>query len=163
MKKLLKPQKNVLQLVVERNSKSTTNNDTGQAFSHEESGDSSYSDSKRSSVALSSSSTPTYKRRGYTVPETLTQRSSSESHQYLSTLVHVLLPCSGPERESKASGYPIPQMQASARDHEPSTQPVTERASYSSSRYTHIACLSGHALTWLSLLQGFLLPRSCRN
>lgn len=77
VKKLLKPHKNVLQLTVERNSKSRaeTNDDTGQVFMQEWS-EGSYGSCKRG-VTLSSSSTPTYKRRNHVVPETLTQVSPS--------------------------------------------------------------------------------------
>ena len=81
VKKLLKPHKNILQLVVERNGRNhmDTNNDTGQVvFMQEEWSDDTHGGSKCSSVALSSSSTPTYKRRSHVVPETLTQVSQSE-------------------------------------------------------------------------------------
>ena len=83
VKKLLKPHKNILQLVVERNGRNNTNNDTGQSmFMQEEWSDDTFGSSKRSSVALSSSSTPTYKRRNHVVPETLTQASQSECYEF---------------------------------------------------------------------------------
>lgn len=126
VKKLLKPQKNVLQLVVERNGKnaSSTNHQTGQTMLvQDEWSEESYggSGSKGSSVALSSNSTPTYKRRNNVVPETLTQISHS------------------PEMESKATGYSVTEKQEQDREREREcehgTQPVKERESYSSSRY----------------------------
>jgi chromosome segregation ATPase len=117
VKKLLKPQKGVLQLIVERsgrNMPSGMRNETGQSMMQDEwSEDSLASSSKRSSVALSSNSTPTYIRKTYVPPETLTQRSPS------------------PERESKATGYAAAEKQEHERH---SMQPVQKRGSYSSSR-----------------------------
>ena len=108
VKKLLKPHKNVLQLLVERNGKNmagSTNHHTGQSMMlaaqdewSEESVGGGGGGSKRSSVALSSNSTPTYKRRSHVLPETLTQNSPGErrgtayahsrtGHHYVTTRV----------------------------------------------------------------------------
>ncbi|CAI8046659.1 Disks large homolog 2 [Geodia barretti] len=116
VKKLLKPHKGVLQLIVERSGSNTASrmrNETGQSMMQEEWSEDSLGSSKRSSVALSSNSTPTYIRKTYAPPETLTQRSPS------------------PERESKATGYAAAEKQEHERH---SMQPVKERGSYSSSR-----------------------------
>jgi hypothetical protein len=80
VKKLLKPHKGVLQLIVERSGSNTASrmrNETGQSMMQEEWSEDSLGSSKRSSVALSSNSTPTYIRKTYAPPETLTQRSPS--------------------------------------------------------------------------------------
>jgi hypothetical protein len=127
VKKLLKPHKNILQLVVERNGRNhmDTNNDTGQVvFMQEEWSDDTHGGSKCSSVALSSSSTPTYKRRSHVVPETLTQVSQS------------------PDMESKATGYSSSEKEERERCH--GTQPVKERESYSSSRDSYSQELAGN-------------------
>ena len=63
-------------------------------FMQEEWSDDTYGSSKRSSVALSSSSMPTYmyKRRNHVVPETLTQASQSECYEFCMRLPLLLLP-----------------------------------------------------------------------
>ena len=147
VKKLLKPQRNVLQLVVERNSRnsSSTNHHTGQSMLvQDEWSEESYG-SKRSSVALSSNSTPTYKRRNQLVPESLTQISHS------------------PEMESKATGYSVAKTQERDRERdrecEHGTQPVKERESYSSSRYAHQKGITVWSLKHILCAQGFIFSR----
>ena len=82
VKKLLKPHKNVLQLVIERVKK--TNNDTGQAlspFQSEEWNEEEYG--QRGSTALSADSTLTYRRWTQVSTETPSQGSPS-------TCIHTL-------------------------------------------------------------------------
>ena len=105
----------------------------GQSMQEEWSEESLAGGSKRSSVALSSNSTPTYIRKAYVPPETLTQRSPSMFHEIPKRQTLRCNSLLGPERESKATGYSVADKQEHDRH---SMKPVQERGgSYSSSRY----------------------------
>ena len=81
VKKLLKPHKNVLQLVIERVKK--TNNDTGQALSPFQSEEWNEEHGKHGSIALSADSTPIYRRRTQVSTETPSQGSPSMCVHYV--------------------------------------------------------------------------------